>query len=240
MWSHLRSTFAWALLLVILVPLVPVLWVVPRLTRRIDPHRDGLRKFTAAWISTYTILTPLYRFRVEGRSKLPARGAYVLVANHESGLDPLSLLLLRTPARFLISESLFRLPLARWYLGLCGHIPVKLDDPESRRRALDRAGETLDEGTPVVIFPEGELLPDGMGVFQPGAFVAAKRAGAPIVPVLLEGAGSAWRSGSFVVEGHHEIRISVLDPVSPGAFEGASVEDLSNLVRGRLTEARRR
>ena len=108
MWSIVRSTVAWALLLAILLPLIPVLFLLPRLTRGIDPRRDGLRKFTAAWISTYAILTPLYRFHVEGRSKLPSAGPYVLVANHESGLDPLSLLLLRTPARFLVSATLRR------------------------------------------------------------------------------------------------------------------------------------
>lgn len=238
MLSVIRSTFAWALLVGILLPLIPVLWIAPPLTRRIDPRRDRLRKFTATWISTYAILTPLYRFRVEGRSRLPNGGPYVLVANHESGLDPLSLLLLRTPARFLVSASLFRVPLARWYFRLCRHIPVKLGDPESGRSALAQAGEALAEGTPVAVFPEGELLPDGMGPFRPGAFVAAQRAGVPIVPVLLEGAGGAWRPGSFAVSGRHEIRIAVLDPIPPADFRASSVNDLSDLVRARLEAAR--
>jgi 1-acyl-sn-glycerol-3-phosphate acyltransferase len=238
-WSLLRSTFAWALLLTILLPLIPVLFIAPHLTRRFDPRRDGLRKLTAAWISTYAILTPLYRFRVEGRAKLPDAGPFVLVANHESGLDPLSLLLLRTPARFLVGESLFRVPLARWYFTLCQHIPVKVGDPESGRTALLRAAEALAGGSPVAIFPEGEIRPEeGMGLFRPGAFVTAQRAGVPIVPVLLEGASGAWRSGSFVVSGRHEIRVAVLDPISAADCRAASVEELTKLVRERLLAAR--
>ena len=233
MWSKIRSTYAWVLLLVILLPLVPVLWIGPRLFRRVDPRRDGLRRLTAVWISTYAILTPLYGFRVEGRSRLPRGGPFVLVANHESALDPLSLLLLSTPARFLVADGLFRVPLARWFFDACGHIPVKIGDRESGRIALARAGETLAEGTPVAIFPEGELLPGGLGPFRPGAFVAAQRAGVPIVPVLLKGASGAWRPGSFAVEGRHEIRIAVLDPIVPADFP-ASVDDLSKLVHARM------
>ena len=83
-----------------------------------------------------------------------------------------------------------------------------------------------------------ELLPGEMGPFRPGAFVAALRAGVPIVPVLLEGAGDAWKPGSFAVEGRHEIRVAILDPIPPAEFGDSSAEDLSDLVRARLLAAR--
>ena len=130
------------------------------------------------------------------------------------------------------------MPLAGWYFGRCRHIPVKLGDRSSSRRALARVGEALAEGTPVAIFPEGERLPDGMGRFHAGAFVAAQRARVPIVPVLLEGAGGLWQPGSFVVEGRHEIRVAVLDPIAPADFHDSSVDDLSNLVREKILAAR--
>ena len=71
-----------------------------------------------------------------------------------------------------------------------------------------------------------------------GAFVSALRAGVPVVPVLLEGAGGVWKPGSFAVRGRHEIRVAVLDPIPTTDLGDSSAEDLSELVRRRLLEAR--
>jgi len=213
MGSVLRSLYAWLLLSALMLPLFPVATVYRRLSARSDPRRDRLRVFAAAWISLYGRLTPLYDFRIDGRERLPRDGPYVLVANHESGLDALILLMLKTPARFLAEDWMFRIPLASGLFEACQHIPLRVGDRESGRRALATAGEALFAGTPVAMFPEGQLNPAGLGEFRPGAFVLAHRAGVPIVPVRIEGAARAWQPGSFVVRGRHAIRIAVLEPV---------------------------
>jgi 1-acyl-sn-glycerol-3-phosphate acyltransferase len=237
MGSKLRSAYAWVLLSVIMLPLFPVARLVSLLTGRMDPRRDGLRVFTATWVSLYGRLTPLYRFQIAGRQRLP-RGPHVLVANHESGLDVLCLLLLRTPARFLAETWMFRVPLSGRLFRRCRHIPVEPGNRESGRRALAAAAEALAEGTPVAMFPEGGMFPDGLGAFRPGAFVAAQRAGVPLVPVLLEGTGRAWRPGTMTVQGRHEIRISVLEPLSADEVKSAEPEALSSWVRAALLAAR--
>lgn len=238
MWSTIRSTYAWLLLSVIMLPLFPSAWLFAALTRRGDPKRDRLRVLVASWVSVYARLTPLYGFHVEHRERLPAEGAYVLIANHESGLDVLSLLFLRTRARFLAEHWIFKVPLAGPMMRRCRHIPVKLGDKESGRAALEEVGRALAEGTPVAIFPEGELSPDGMAPFRAGAFVAAHRAGVPIVPLLLEGTGSAWRPGTMVVRGRHEIRIAVLPEIAAEVVARESPERLSELARSALLGAR--
>jgi 1-acyl-sn-glycerol-3-phosphate acyltransferase len=226
------------LLLVIILPLFPVAWLVWLLTGRLDPHRDGLRVLTANWASLYGRTSPLYRFRIEGRERLPD-GPHVLVANHESGLDILCLLLLRTRARFLAETWMFRIPLSGALFRRCRHIPLEPGDRESGRRALFTAAEALAEGTPVAIFPEGKMTPGGPAEFRPGAFVLAHRAGVPLVPVLLEGTGRAWRPGTMVVQGRHEIRISVLEPLSEDEVKSAEPDLLSARVRAMLVAARR-
>ena len=238
MGSKLRSVSAWVLLSLIMLPLFPVAWLVALLTARFDPRRDRLRVFTATWVSLYGGTTPLYRFRIEGRQRIPG-GPHVLVANHESGLDVLCLLLLRTRARFLAESWMFRVPLSGRLFRRCRHIPVEPGDRESGRRALAAAAEALAEGTPVAIFPEGRMFPDGLGSFRPGAFVAAQRAGVPLVPVLLEGTGQAWRPGSMLVQGRHDIRISVLEPLSADEVKSAEPDVLSARVRAALLAARR-
>jgi len=238
-WSFLRSVYAWALLTIVMLPLFPAAWLYARATARRDPDRTRLRVFVATWVSAYARLTPLYSFAVEGRERLPATGPYVLVANHESGLDSLSILYLRTPARFLAEAWIFRVPLAGPLLRACGHIRVKPGDRESGRRALEEVGEVLSKGSPVAIFPEGVLSPEGMTRFRPGAFVAARRAGVPIVPVLLEGTGQAWRPGTLVVRGRHDIRIAVLPPIDAAEVASTDPETLAERTRTAIASARR-
>ncbi len=121
----------------------------------------------------------------------------------------------------------------------CQHIRVEPGNRESGRAALEEAARALDEGTPVVVFPEGELSPDEMADFRPGAFVAAKRAGVPIVPVLLEGAGQAWRPGTLVVRGAHVIRIAVQPPIDVHGVDEPDADALSERTRQVMLDARR-
>jgi len=77
-----------------------------------------------------------------------------------------------------------------------------------------------------------------MAPFRAGAFVAAQRAGVPIVPLLLEGTGTAWRPGTMVVRGRHEIRIVVLPEISAEVVGRESPERLSELARSAILAAR--
>lgn len=234
MLSKLRSAYAWALLSAIALPLFPAAWLYAAVTRASDPRGDRLRTFMAGWISLYGHLTPLYRFSIEGRQHIPASGPYVLVANHESGLDVLCLQMLRTPARFLAEHWLFDVPLSGPLFRRARHVPVELGNRESGRAALATAEEALREGTPVAIFPEGALSPDEMKTFKAGAFVLAQRAGVPIVPVRLVGTGAAWRPGTLVVEGAHEIRIVVLPALPPAELASADPGELAVRTRASL------
>jgi 1-acyl-sn-glycerol-3-phosphate acyltransferase len=231
--------YAWLLLAGIILPLFPVAYLIGMLPERLDPRRDRLRTLVAAWISLYPWTSPLYRFRLEGRENLPRKGSYVLVANHESGLDVLTLLMLRTPARFLADDWMFKAPWAGWFMRLCCHIPVGVGDAESRRQAVDEGSNALLEGSPIAVFPEGAYSSEGLAEFKPGAFVAAKRAGAPIVPVLLEGTGAAWAPGTVVVVGKHLIRIAVLEPILSSEVESSSVDMLIERTREKLVAARK-
>ncbi len=236
MLSKLRSAYAWALLSVIMLTLFPAARLFAAKNRRSDPRGDRLRTFVASWISTYGRFTPLYRFSIEGREHLPRSGPYVMVANHESGLDVVCLQMLRTPARFLAEHWLFDVPLSGPLFRRAHHIAVEVGNRESGRQALVIAEDALRKGTPVAIFPEGVLSPDEMKPFKPGAFVLAQRAKVPIVPVRIVGTGRAWRPGTLVVQGAHEIRIVILEPTPLADVESASAAELAEATRRRMLD----
>lgn len=215
-----------------MLPLFPVVFVLRPLLNAVDASGNRLRRLVARWISLYAHATPLYRFTIEGREHLPRDRPYVLVANHESGLDVLPLLLLSAPVRFLAESWMFQIPLGGWLLRSCGHIPLDPGDRASGRRALEDAEGALSEGAPIAVFPEGKLSPDELAPFKPGAFVLAQRAQVPVVPVRLSGTGRAWRPGTVVVEGAHEIGIEVLPAISPAPDGDA--EALSSQARAAI------
>ena len=76
-------------------------------------------------LSVGTLLRLVWRLRVDGADRMPA-GGVVLVANHESVLDPLFLgAAFRRQLHFLTKEELWRIRLVGRILDLCGAIRAR-------------------------------------------------------------------------------------------------------------------
>lgn len=85
------------------------------------------------WYQSLKVLTRLalpvvFRFRCGGREYLNFDGAGLLIANHQSHLDPL---LIGAAAdrrlNYLARESLFKFPPLRWLIRSLGAIPIDRD-----------------------------------------------------------------------------------------------------------------
>lgn len=138
-------------------------------------------------------LTLAYRFRVHGRHHLPTSGPALLVANHQSFLDPIICGSAIAPHHlvFIARVGLFKFkPFAR-LIASYNAIPIRQGEPDTAaiRAALDQ----LAKGRIVVVYAEGLRTPDGpMHPFQRGAAVLLKRAKCPVIPLAIEGAFDAW------------------------------------------------
>jgi len=127
------------------------------------------REKSAALLSVAVWLAPLVRtlfgLRVRGIERLPKQGAYVLVANHMTNVDPLAVayfvyrILGRAP-HFMAKESLFRLPVVGKILLAAGQIPVYRSSGNRNDEPLRVAHEYLKRGHTIAIFPEGTLTRD--------------------------------------------------------------------------------
>ena len=223
------SVVFWAFLVLSSVLLFPVALVLWALTRPFDRRTRALHLFTCFWASLYTWLNPWWPVRVEGRERIPS-GTCVLVANHLSLLDILVLFRLFTPFTWVSKVENFRVPFIGWNMRLNRYIPLKRGDRASVLQMLSRCEQALDEGTPVMMFPEGTRSADGrLRPFKPGAFELAVRKGVPVVPVVVRGTGDALPKRGFVLRGRHEISLTVLDPVAP--LPGESAQELTDRVR---------
>ena len=132
------------------------------------------------------VLRTLYRVRVTGLENMPPPGEpAVVVVNHLSYLDG-ALLGAFLPGKptFAINTHIAKAWWVKPFLGLFDAFAVDPTNPMAAK-AMVRA---VREGRTLVIFPEGRITVTGalMKVFD-GPGMVADKAGAPIIPVRLDG-----------------------------------------------------
>jgi long-chain acyl-CoA synthetase len=108
--------------------------------------------------------------------------------------------------------------------------------PLPRRRDFQRsfahAGEALDRGYNVLVFPEGTRSPAGeLAPFRPGIGMLAKQAHAPVLPVALIGLGELKAKGrGWFRSGKIEVRVGEPIQFGPLGTEAAITEKLHSAV----------
>lgn len=149
------------------------------------------------------VLRLLYRLEVVGR--LPP-GPSVVVANHESVLDPPAISqAARQPLHFLAKEELWEHRILGAVITACGAIPVSRG--RAGHDALGRAAELIEKGATVMIFPSGTV---SGGPWIRGAARLAIQTGVPMVPVRIIGTARALSGGRI---GFPKLRVIVGEPV---------------------------
>ena len=172
---------------------------------------------------------------VEGGEHVQAARPTIYCSNHPSAMDiPIMFVHLPVQFRFLAKKVLFHLPFLGWHLRRSGHIPVEREQPKAAMKSFEEAVKKIHAGSSVLLFPEGSRSRDGsLGRFKRGGFFLALQAGAPIVPITLNGSREVLPTGSYHIRpGRVEM---VIHP--PIATEGLTAKDLSALserVRERI------
>ena len=195
----------------LLFPLAVVIWA---LTAPFDRRRALLHRFTCFWGSLYTWLNPAWRVRVEGRDRVRPGVAYVMVANHQSLLDILVLFRLFAHFKWVSKSEIFRIPCVGWNMRLNRYIELRRGDPASIAAMMAACERALAEGSSIMMFPEGTRSATGrLQPFKHGAFSLALKAGAPLLPIVVEGTAQALPKRGLVLQGRHAIRIRVLEEI---------------------------
>jgi 1-acyl-sn-glycerol-3-phosphate acyltransferase len=141
----------------------------------------------------------------------------VLVANHQSLLDPPALLValdrVGVEARFVATAGLFRIPLLGGALRAIGTVSLDRQHPVIARQQLAALAAT--RPGPVVVFPQGAVPHPGEDLpFKKGAFALAVELGVPVVPVAIEGTGRLLPRGRRVTVAPGTVRIRLLEPIA--------------------------
>ncbi len=182
----------------------------------------------------------LFHFTVVGVERLPASGPAVLVSNHESWLDPIivPLALPRKPA-FLAMEELWRMPVLSLVMRVYGPLAIPLNRGTVDATALKRAVRALQAGALLIVFPEGGISPSReLRPFHRGAAMLAARAGAPIIPVAIQGTAEALPLGRMLPR-RRPITVRIGTPIRPASHQREDLERASADAAAQIRDLRR-
>jgi 1-acyl-sn-glycerol-3-phosphate acyltransferase len=239
----LKSIIVWfggILFMILFFPLTLIIWLI---TLPFDRNRK-VTHWMLVWQSWILVwLMPIWKIKIEGRKKAKKGTTYVIISNHQSILDILLINCLRYRFKWISKIENMKLPVLGWYLRMADYITVDRGNKESKEEMLEEASEYLNNGTSIMLFPEGTRSPDcEIGFFKRGAFQLAINSSKPILPILIDGSGGVLPKHGLIFKTGHNIRIKVFDPVQPGSFitEDPDVLALkfSTFMTGALKELR--
>jgi len=154
-------------------------------------------RLNAAWFYVARLACRIFcwlffSLRVFGRENIPGQGAFLLVSNHQSFLDPLFCgVRIKRHLCFFARSSLF----GHWFFGRLlssvNAIPVRRGQADLG--AIKKIIGKLKQGKGLCLFPEATRTSDGkIAAFKPGFGLLCRRGNAAVVPVVIDGAFEAW------------------------------------------------
>ncbi|MGE0425379.1 MAG: lysophospholipid acyltransferase family protein [Reyranellaceae bacterium] len=176
-------------------------------------------------------LTCGLRHRVIGREHLPA-GPCILAIKHQSTWETLAANLVFTDCAFVLKRELMWIPVVGWMMWRAGNIGIDRAAGTSALRAILRdTRRALDDGRPVIIFPEGTRTPPGSTrPYQPGVAALYSQLKIQVVPVALN-SGLFWGRRTFLKK-RGTITVQILPPIQPGLSRAAFMDLLRERIEG--------
>jgi 1-acyl-sn-glycerol-3-phosphate acyltransferase len=175
-------------------------------------------------------LTMFTRRTWRGMEHLPATGGAILVANHFSQADPLTLAHFIYDAgrwpQFLAKASLFDKPVLGYLLRQFRQIPVARGTVDAAK-ALESAVQSVKDGDAVIIYPEGTTTkqPDLWPMRgKTGVARLALATGAPVIPIVQWGAQQIHdtRTGKIRLRPRTPVEVVAGPPLDLSQWAGAA------------------
>ena len=225
-----------AYILIVMAITFPIFFVIAftiwLLTIPFDKHLKFLHYYTCFWASFYTWAMPTWFVKIQGREKYKKKTTYMIVSNHQSQLDILVHFRLFLYYKIVSKSEIFRIPFIGWNMYLNRYIKLVRGDKGGSKKMMAESEKTLAAGESVCIYPEGTRSHDNeIKSFKPGAFILAKKAKVPILPLVVNGTGIALPKWKMDTQGIHRIIVRVLDEIPYERFANLSVEETAEMVR---------
>lgn len=138
-------------------------------------------------------------YKVEGMENIPASGAAIIMAKHQSTWETMFLQKLLPPQLWVVKKELLKVPIFGWGLALCE--PIAIDRSAGKKainQLVEQGKQKLEQGRWIIIFPEGtRVSPGETDRYKPGGAILASKVDYPMIPVA-HNAGEFWPKHSLI------------------------------------------
>lgn len=190
----------------------------------------------------------LFSARSAGSGHIPRRGPVLIIANHESFIDPIVVGVgIGRHVSFLARKTLFKSTFKRLILESLNAVPI--DQEGVGKEGIRNIIKQLQSGHAVLVFPEGERSWDGhLHALRPGIALLLERAAVPIVPVGVAGAFEAWPrfrafptpSPAFLGPTNRTMAVAYGPPRDPATLKGMTRTQMLETLRADIAAQIRR
>ena len=172
-----------------------------------------------------------------GRKNLPKEGGYVMFPNHQGKFDALGIVMTHpSPCTVVMDEKKSHVILTSQVVDALQGKRLEIDNPRQTVTLFNEIAKEVRDGRRFIIFPEGGYENENgnqLGFFKPGAFKAAIKAKAPIVPVALIDSYRAFNSSWF---GTVRTYVHYLKPIFYEEYRSMTTAEIAEVVKARIEE----
>lgn len=193
----------------------------------ISPGDSKIHFLARIWAKIILVLSGT-RVEVIGAENVLLGKPQIFMSNHQSDFDIFIVLgFIPGQFRWIAKKELFKIPVFGSAMRNAGYIEIDRQNHESALKSLDIAAQKIREGKSVMTFPEGTRSRDGIiKPFKQGMFHLAIKAGVPIVPVSIVGAGAIMRKRSLRIN-PGKVTMIIDKPID---VTGYTIEDRAQLI----------
>jgi 1-acyl-sn-glycerol-3-phosphate acyltransferase len=169
---------------------------------------------------------------VRGQEHLNGEAPRIFLTNHQSYFDIIALLAhLPVDFKFVMKKELMGIPLLGVAMRRAGYIGIDRDHPREAVKGINEAVQKIENGSSLVIFPEGTRSEDGqLQPFKRGGFNLALKSGRDVVPVAIINSRDIVPKGSLRInKGTFAMIIGV--PISVKEYAKKDIHQLMARVR---------
>ena len=177
------------------------------------------------------------KVHVSGEEKLPPNSGFLLVSNHVSMFDPISVAaaLRKHNISFVSKPENMKIPIAGKLSYGAGYLPINRENNREALKTILTAAQYLKDGIcSVAIYPEGTRSKDGnMLPFHSGSFKICQKADAPLVIMATIGTEKVTQR----LFRRNDVYLEILETVPAEICKKMKTSELSKHARNLIGQA---
>ncbi len=187
-------------------------WMVLKLNPKARSKKQlGLHKAASKFMKSVLYTNPFVSKKVINDHNETFEKPAMMIANHTSFLDILSMGMLHPKCIYLVKDHVYNSKTVGYAARLHGAYPVSggIEGGEAFLK------QKLAQGFSIIAFPEGtRSATNKIGRFHKGAFYLAEQLSLDILPVMIHGGSEVSPKGTFIIR-NGSITIEILSRITP-------------------------